>query len=147
MEAFPKLYTDLTKTPAEKLLCLDTPAFSFISEERFKYSNFPEELLVPARSVLEENKEKAAKVIKILLPKLAEGWERQRGDEYSFGSKPDMKAKDCLSAMDQEKLKSAPINNLDPERLVSAINYERQVKGATQLVAASQAHVVGKDGN
>ena len=46
--------------------------------------------------------------------------------------------------MDQEKLKQAPINNLDPERSVGFINHERSIRGATQLAAASRAHVSGK---
>ena len=46
--------------------------------------------------------------------------------------------------MDQEKLKQAPVNNLDPERSVGFINHERSVRGATQLGAASRAHVSGK---
>ena len=62
MIAFPRLYEDLTITKAEKLLDLDTPAFSFISSERFKYSNFPEQLLAPARQILSENKLEATKV-------------------------------------------------------------------------------------
>ena len=34
--------------------------------------------------------------------------------------------------------------NLDPERSVGFINHERSVRGATQLSAASRAHVSGK---
>ena len=144
MEAFPALYVNLTTTEAEKLLDLDNPAFDFISTERFKHSNFPEQLLVPARQVLSENRQLATTVIKLLLPRLAQGRERQRGDEYSFGSNPDPEARDRVSAMDQEKLKSTPVNKLDPERSVGFINHERTVRGATQLAAASRAHVSGK---
>ena len=75
---------------------------------------------------------------------MAKGWEKQRGDEYGFGSNPNLEAKDRVCSMNQSKLKSAPINNLDPERSVGAINYERKVKGATELGAASRAHVIGK---
>ena len=86
----------------------------------------------------------ASQVIKLLLPRLAKGWERQRGDEYGFGTNPDLNARCRVAAMDQEKLKHAPINNLDPERSVGFINHERKVRGATQLAAASRAHVSGK---
>ena len=144
MVAFPTLYLDLTTVDVEKLLDLDHPALNFISPERFKQSNFPEELLVPARQVLSENSQLACQVLKLLLPRLAKGWERQRGDEYGFGTNPDLKAKDSVLAMDQEKLKQAPVNNLDPERSVGFINHERSVRGATQLGAASRAHVSGK---
>ena len=144
MEAFPALYSDLTSTDPAKLLNLDSPAFTFISNDRFKESNFPEHLLVPARLVLSENSQMATQVIKLLLPRLAKGWERQRGNEYSFGSNPDLTAPSRVAAMDQEKLKQAPINNLDPERSVGFINHERKIRGATQLTAASRAHVSGK---
>ena len=144
LEAFPSLYLDLTTVDVEKLLDLDRPALNFISSERFKASNFPEHLLVPARKVLSENSELACKVFKLLLPRLAKGWERQRGDEYSFGSNPDLTASDRVLGMDQKKLEQAPINNLDPERSVGFINHERSVRGATQLAAASRAHVSGK---
>ena len=81
MVAFPTLYTDLTTVDPKELLNLDRPAFKFTSVERFKQTNFPEELLVPARLVLSENKQLATQVIKLPLPRLAKGWEKQRGDE------------------------------------------------------------------
>ena len=144
LTAFPALYTDLTNTDPEKLLDLDNPAFCFASSERFKQSNFSPNLLAPAKQILTVNKSQACKVLSLLLPRLAEGWERQRGNQYGFGLHPDLEAKDRLSAMDQEKLKTAPVNNLDPERSVGFINHERSIRGATQLPAASRAHVSGK---
>ena len=38
-------------------------------------------------------------------------------------------------------MKTAPINNLDPERSVGYINYELKQRGAKQLSAASSALV------
>ena len=55
-----------------------------------------------------------------------------------------MSASDRVLGMDQKKLELAPINNLDPERSVGFVNNERAVRGATQLAAASRAHVYGK---
>ena len=52
-------------------------------------------------------------------------------------------AKDRIADIDQDKLKLAPVNNLDPERSVGFIS-EQAVRGATQLSAASRAHVSGK---
>ena len=144
MEAFPQLYQDLCSSDPEKLLDIDTPAFGFISPSRFKQSNFPEQLLAPARQILAENGQQAAQVIKLLLPRLAKGWARQRGTEYSFGPNQDVSSTDRVALMDKEKLSQAPINNLDPERSVGFINYERGIRGATQLAAASRAHVSGK---
>ena len=145
MVAFPALYRDLITTAPQELLNLDKPAFKFISEDRFQKTNFPEELLAPSRLVLSQNKELATQVLELLLPKLAKGWEKQQGDEYSFGEKPDPLARDRVAAMNQDKLKLAPVNNLDPERSVGFINHKRSVRGATQLSAASRAHVSGKE--
>ena len=46
--------------------------------------------------------------------------------------------------MDAEKLANAPINNLDAERSVGAINYELKIRGAKNLETASTSHVIGK---
>ena len=89
ISAFPKLYTDLTTTKPEKLLDLSTQAFNFISENRWKYCQLPMDLLDPTRVIVQEKWGELVKVIGLLLPKLAAGWERQRGDEYGFGSNPD----------------------------------------------------------
>ena len=46
--------------------------------------------------------------------------------------------------MDEKKLANAPINNLDAERSVGAINYELKIRGAKNLKTASTSHVIGK---
>ena len=46
--------------------------------------------------------------------------------------------------MDQEKLKMAPINNLDAERSVGSINYELGIRGSKNLTSASKNHVINK---
>ena len=46
--------------------------------------------------------------------------------------------------MNQEKLKNAPINNLDAERSVGSINYDLQIRGAKRLSSSSANHVIGK---
>lgn len=47
--------------------------------------------------------------------------------------------------MDEQKLNSAPINNLDAERSVASIQHElAKVRGANQLQAASSSHVIAK---
>ena len=49
--------------------------------------------------------------------------------------------------MNQNKLKSAPINNLDAERSVGSIQYELNIRGKKNLKAASAAHVKNKGQN
>ena len=82
--------------------------------------------------------------LKILLPKLANGWEKQRGDSFQFGDKQDAACSMKIANYDQEKLKDAPISNLSAERSVGAINYELKIRGNKELKAASACHVKGK---
>ena len=76
------------------------------------------------------------------MTQFAEGWQRQRGNVFSFGNHEETEL--TLSAMDQEKLKTAPINNLDAERSVGSVNYELKIRGAKNLKTVSSSHVIGK---
>ena len=144
VEAFPALYKDLTTTTPPELLNLDKPAFTFISVERFKHCRYSEELLTPVKRIIEENRPEMEKLLKILLPKMAEGWARQRGDMFEFGEQANPEATNKVSDMDQDKLEAAPINNLDAERDVGFINHELDIRGKKNLRAASRSLVKGK---
>ena len=144
VEAFPQLYTDLSTTPSRLLLDLSKPAFKFISTERFNQVRYKEELLRGLKQVIEQYHDRVVSVLDIILPRLASGWELQRGDQFQFGKSPDTDAPNQIRNMNQQKLSQAPINNLDPERAVGFINYELKLRGAKELGAASKAHVKGK---
>ena len=141
--AFPQLYTDMTTVKPELLLDLSRPAFSFVSSERFEACAYPANLIEPT-VLIEENRSDVVAALKILLPQLASGWALQRGDMFEFGDNPDSLFAMKISDYDQEKLKSAPISNLDAERSVGAINYELKIRGNKELKAASASHVKGK---
>ena len=81
-------------------------------------------------------------MLSILLPKLTEGWIRQRGEIFGFGGTP--ASASTLSLLDQDKLKGAPVSNLDAERSVGSINHELKIRGAKELKAASSSHVKSK---
>ena len=144
MEAFPQLYRDLVEVKLELLLDLSSPALKFVSPERFKSCLYPAELLEPTKQVIEVHRNSIVKVLGILLPKLADGWSLQRGAVFSFGPQANKDCSTKISDLNQEKLKNAPINNLDPERSVGTINHELKCRGAKQLAAASSALVKGK---
>ena len=93
---------------------------------------------------MEEHSDKVVSVLDILLPRLASGWELQRGDQFQFGSSPDPNANNQIANMNQVKLAKAPVNNLDPERAFGFFNYDLKLRGAKELAAASSAHVKGK---
>ena len=143
-EAFPHLYTDLVYVKPGLLLDLTHPALSFVSKERFESYLYPSDLLEPTKQVIEANRSSIIKVLDILLLKLADGWSRQRGSVFNFGPIANEECSTKLTNFNQEKLKNAPINNLDPERRVGSINYELKIRGAKQLGAASSALVKGK---
>lgn len=142
--AFPLLYQNLMETKPELLLDLTQPAFCFTSKERFKSVIYPKEIMLSMESAIETYRGPIISVLKLLLPQLAAGWERQRGEMFGFGAAGELEDGGTLGSMDQEKLKSAPTNNLDPERSVGSINHELTVRGAKQLKAASRAHVKRK---
>ena len=140
--AFPTLYTDLTTVQPSLLLDLTTPALKFVSKERFKHCLYSSDLLQPTVLVIEEFRSEIISVLEMLLPKLAKGWVRQRGEIFGFGNTT--LSESTISKLDQEKLISAPVSNLDAERSVGSINHELSVRGAKELKAASSCHVKAK---
>ena len=71
---------------------------------------------------------------------LAEGWKLQRGDMFDFGEssgESSMKIKNY----DKNKLKTAPVHNIDSERAVGSVNYGLSVRGSKQIKAVSSSSV------
>ena len=77
--AFPTLYQDFSSVEPALLLDLTQPAFKFVSQERFSSCLYSEELLLPTKLIIESFRTEILSVLRILLPKLAKGWERQSG--------------------------------------------------------------------
>ena len=142
--ALPTLFNDLKSVKPQLLLDLSSPALSFISPERFKSCLPPPDLLLPAQQVIEEHRQELLDLLQLLLPKLAAAWELQRGDWFGFGASPNPESSVRVADMNQNKLKTAPINNLDAERSVGSIQYELNIRGKKNLKAASSAHVKNK---
>ena len=57
---------------------LSKPAFDFVNERQFKLWLWPKKLLDALSLAMEQNKPELVKIFKLMLPKLAEGWLRQR---------------------------------------------------------------------
>lgn len=140
-DTFPLLYHNISETEPEMLLDITQPAFSFTSQERFDSALYPQEIVASIQSAIDNYRGPIISVLKLLLPRLATSWARQRSEMFGFGGADQQEAGGSLAKMDQEKLNTAPINNLDPERSVGSINHELKVRGAKQLKAASRAHV------
>ena len=144
MTAFPTLYKDLTSVKSELMLDLTKPALSFISQERFESCRYTSELLKPTEILIEAHRADIVSALNILLPRLAEGWARQRGNQFGFGENAEDPSHLKVSGFDQEKLKEAPINNIPAERMVGSINHELKIRGAKNLKTASSSLVRGK---
>ena len=140
--AFKQLYEDLISTEPEKLLDVNVPAYAFISEARFNETRYEADVCSAIETVANELRPDLLKVLRLLLPKLADGFKNQKGSIFGFGDSTE--SPHSLDKMDKQKLESAPIHNLDSERSVGFVNYELKTRGAKQLQTASSVQVKSK---
>ena len=141
--AFQQLYQELLDTDACTLLNVDEPAFKVVSTERFKQARYDQEICDAIVKVAASFRPQVIKLLEVILPKLAAGFQKQKGDIFSFGN-CDKTAKYSVSHMNKEKLEKAPIHNLAAERSVGFVNYELSTRVAKQLASASSAQVKAK---
>ena len=92
---------------------------------------------------MREYKKEVVNVLNLLLPMLAEGFSIQRGALFGFGLKANESTGTLLklyaaNAAIKEKLKQAPIHNLNEERSVGFITHEFNIRGPDQLEPASK---------
>ena len=141
--AFQQLYQELRDTDACKLLSVSEPAFTFVSADRFRQTKYDDDVCEAISRVVIAFQPEVLKLLRIILPKLAEGFQRQKGDIFSFGESDEV-SEHALAQMDQEKLEKAPVHNLAAERSVGFVNYELSRRGAKQLGSASASQVKAK---
>lgn len=134
--AMQQLYIDLTSTSPENLLDLSKPAFSFVSERRYKSCLWKPEVIKSLERGIAEHCNELVQIFKIILPKLAEGWFRQRGDVFGFGDY-DKNSEKLLISKNIKVLNKAPSSNMSAERLVGSSNYEFHVRGPNLELAGS----------
>ena len=141
--AFQQLFRNLSETNVTDLLQTNAPAFSFVSMERFQQTRYDDDMCQCIADVVDAYRPEVTKVLQMMMPGLAAGFQKQKGDIFSFGDH-EPTAAHSLSTMDADKLEQAPIHNLDAERSVGFINYELSRRGAKQLDCASSAQVKSK---
>ncbi len=88
-------------------------------------------------------------MLKVLLPRLAEGFSIQRGAIFGFGPNSNDETGTLLkvssaSEAKRQKLNKAPIHNVSEERSVGFINYELSIRGKRFLESASKKMVLNK---
>ena len=107
-----KLYENLTTTThMRKLLDLSKPAFDFVNESQFKLRLWSKKLLDALSLAMEQNKPELVKIFKLILPKLAERWLRQREGVFGFGNF-NQESPRLLLNIDLNIFDKAPIINL-----------------------------------
>ena len=137
--AFHQLYEDLQSTDSVLLLDVNKPAFDFVSEERFTSTRYDNDICEAISQVTSVYRTEVIKIIKMMLPSLAEGFLKQKGAIFGFGEVQE--SEHALSRTDSSKLDQAPVHNIAAERSVGFINYELSRRGARELQCASSAQV------
>ena len=137
IRAFQQVYHDLLETEPCKLLNLNKAAFTFVSDSQFTQFRYALEICRSIEAICEEYKPQVLKILKVILPALAEAFQTQKREIFGFGSYNENSHN--LSTMDQDKLEGAPVHNLDAERSVGFINYE--IRASKQLSSASSTKV------
>ena len=84
--AFQQLYHDLLETEPCKLLNLNKAAFTFVSDSQFIHSRYALEICRSIEAICEEYKPQVLKILKVILPALAEALQTQKGEIFGFGS-------------------------------------------------------------
>ena len=82
-------------------------------------------------------------VLRLLLPKLADGFHKQRADVFGFGEF-DKDSKMLVLNKNVSKLDKAPINNLTSERHVGSVNYGLGIHGSNELNIVSSSIIKSK---
>ena len=79
---------------------------------------YSDELLKGLKCCIEKYRQQLVNVLTILLPRLVQRIETQRGGQYQFGESVDESAPNQLQNMNLVNIDNAPVNNLDSERAV-----------------------------
>jgi len=142
--AFKQLYDDLISADPTDLMNVNSPAFQFVSQERFNQTRYDDDICKSLESIISGMRDEVKKDLTMILPKLAEGFKNQKGDIFGFGEDFNKESEYALARMDSGKLEKAPIHNPTAERSVGFVNYELQRRGAKQLACASSVEAKSK---
>ena len=122
--------------------------FHFVRSVIFEMSLPKEELRQSIRECVNEHRSEVVNLLKLILPKLADGFAVQRGKIFGFGPEAEdpRETYKISSATEEEmqKLNKETLHNLGEERSVGHINYELSIRGKGNLEASSRKLVLNK---
>ena len=150
LAAFPVLYDELNTVDPEDLCSTKVQAFHFISPDIFKsvLKRLKDVVLESLASNILIYKVEVTNLLRLMLPRLAEGFSTQRGKIFGFGPEaesPTVTFK-VSAATDEElqKLNLTAVHNLGEERSVGSINYELGIRGKGNLETSSKKLLLSK---
>ena len=152
LTAFPKLYDELSGPIASDPSCMLTKSkvFTFVSDDIFKMSQ-PKDILVNNMlASCDEYKIEICRILKLCLIKFADGFLKQKGAIFGFGSTAAddtgtvLKICEVVDPAEKKLLLKAPLHNLGEERNVGLLNYEIGFRGHKHLETVSQKMVQSK---
>ena len=137
---FPKVYQSLKDTDTELLLQTQNLVVSFIDTDEFTKALPNEELRKSVEDCIQVYRKEITHLLKLFLPRLANGFSDQRGALFGFGPHQDEDTGKLLKISefikdDANRLKcnKAQVHNLNEERSVGFINYELATGAKTTL--------------
>ena len=95
-------------------------------------------------------KEDVIRILRNILPRIAEGFSIQRGAMFRFGPHAEentgslLKISNVTDTAKEAKLLLTPVHNLSEERSVGSIGYEISIRGRNNLESASKKHLLNK---
>jgi hypothetical protein len=123
--------------------------FKFVDSTLFEASLPSEPICESIEHYIQTNKIEVVKLLSIMLPKIAEGFAKQRGSIFGFGhtaSESTGSLFKIADATDEEldKLNRTNTRNLSEERCVGHFRFELGIRGKNNLESASRKLVLNK---
>ena len=148
LNAFKLLYDDLTCILLQTFLTTEK-IVTFISNEIFERSCPEECVLEYLGGCINSYPIEIEKLMTIILPKFAYGFDYQRGAIFGFGPSAELEPRGGvmrIKDVDEDTLKTlddnVPVHNLAQERNVGCVNYGLSISGKDNLQTVSRRHVI-----
>ena len=149
MTAFPKLYKELTTVDAVDMCSTSIQVFRFVSKEMFESCAPEKEVCCVIDECVKVYKDQIVALMKMMISKIADGFDLQRGAIFGFGTHANDDTGSLLKVADatekeKQELDSTNVHNLGEERSVGSINNEIKIRGKRNLESASRKLVLNK---
>ena len=150
LSAFPILYTELKAVIPEDLCTTTNQVLHFVPEDIFKnvLKHTKDVILHSIATNVSEYKSEVVNLLKLMLPKLADGFAMQRGKIFGFGPEAESESItfkiSSATTEELQKLDTTSTHNLGEERSVGLLNYELGIRGKTNLETSSRKLILNK---